>query len=270
MKLILSRKGFDSSNGKCPSPILPDGTLLSLPIPSDKSDADTYSALQWNGKTFDKIIYSLHPKTSLQANSFCHLDPDIRADVKKRSMEWQPAFGQRSSSLSVLRNNGVGIGDLFLFFGWFKETEYAPNGELRYKRNAPDLHIIYGYMQIGSIIEKKENVPVWLTNHPHVSYNDSWAKNINALFIPSQALSLLPNIKGCDVLNFREDRVLTKRGYSRGKWDLPSFFRDVKITYHPSHGKITIFSQLAKDKSLLWMQPLRLKNGQEVLLCKYL
>ena len=35
MKVILSRKGFDSANGGIPSPILPDGTLLSLPIPSE-------------------------------------------------------------------------------------------------------------------------------------------------------------------------------------------------------------------------------------------
>jgi len=34
MKVILSRKGFDSQYGGMPSPILPDGTLLSLPIPS--------------------------------------------------------------------------------------------------------------------------------------------------------------------------------------------------------------------------------------------
>lgn len=33
MKIILSRKGFDSSNGGQPNPIMPDGTLLSLPIP---------------------------------------------------------------------------------------------------------------------------------------------------------------------------------------------------------------------------------------------
>ena len=35
MKLILSRKGFDSQSGGCPSPIFPNGTLYSLPIPYD-------------------------------------------------------------------------------------------------------------------------------------------------------------------------------------------------------------------------------------------
>ena len=34
MKVILSRKGFDSSYGGIPSPILPDGRLVSFPIPS--------------------------------------------------------------------------------------------------------------------------------------------------------------------------------------------------------------------------------------------
>ncbi len=37
MKIILSRKGFDSSAGGVPSPIFPDGGLLSLPIPDKAS-----------------------------------------------------------------------------------------------------------------------------------------------------------------------------------------------------------------------------------------
>lgn len=36
MKFILSRKGFDSGYGGCASPILPDGTMLSIPIPVEK------------------------------------------------------------------------------------------------------------------------------------------------------------------------------------------------------------------------------------------
>ena len=51
MKIILSRKGFDSGNGGQPSPILPDGTLLSMPIPSNDSD-NTYSTIMWNGMSY--------------------------------------------------------------------------------------------------------------------------------------------------------------------------------------------------------------------------
>ncbi|MCY2987469.1 MAG: hypothetical protein NTY19_06350 [Planctomycetota bacterium] len=32
MRVILSRKCFDSANGKVPSPILPDGSLVPIPI----------------------------------------------------------------------------------------------------------------------------------------------------------------------------------------------------------------------------------------------
>lgn len=44
MKLILSRKGFDSAAGKCPSPII-DGRPLSLPIPASGSLSTTYADL---------------------------------------------------------------------------------------------------------------------------------------------------------------------------------------------------------------------------------
>ena len=38
MKIILSRKGFDSANGGIVSPIMEDGTLVSFPIPSKDKD----------------------------------------------------------------------------------------------------------------------------------------------------------------------------------------------------------------------------------------
>ena len=55
MKVVLSRKGMDSRAGGIPSPILPDGTLLSLPIPNEKSgvpynDPLGYADLILNGE----------------------------------------------------------------------------------------------------------------------------------------------------------------------------------------------------------------------------
>ena len=55
MKIILSRKGFDSSNGGISSPILPDGTLLSLPIPG-KFDNLSFDDLNYNGVSFSNIL----------------------------------------------------------------------------------------------------------------------------------------------------------------------------------------------------------------------
>lgn len=235
MKLILSRKGFDSGNGGQPSPILPDGTLLSLPIPSDDLE-NAYSSIIWNGMTYCDIIHSLNFRSNICDETHCHLDPDLRGNVRNRQTGWKPAFGQMNSALTLLRNNNVSIGDLFLFFGWFKATEIV-SGRLVYKKHSPDLHIIYGYLQVGEIIEKKSDIPQWLLTHPHASYDDSWRKGRNAIFLPSDQLSFHNNLHGSGVLDYRPDRVLTKRGYSRGCWDLPSFFRNVKITCNPKPWK---------------------------------
>ena len=61
MKVILSRKGFDSKAGGVPNPILPDGTLLSFPIPA-KIDQLTYQDLQYEGVAYSDILTQLKPK----------------------------------------------------------------------------------------------------------------------------------------------------------------------------------------------------------------
>ncbi len=250
MKIILSRKGFDSAAGGQPSPIMPDGTLLSLPIPDPDDRYNTFSNLHWNGLSYYEIIKSLNPKTSITPECHCHLDPDIRKEARDRQTGWLPAFGQLGSSLSVLRNNGVSVGDLFLFFGWFRETEFI-DGTLRYKHAGRDLHVIYGYMQIGRIIEHREDVPHWLTEHPHTAYEDSWDKGRNAIFLPTNELSILPGKAGCDPLGYRTDRVLTMDGQPRGRWHLPPFFKKVEITYHPSPWKDGYFQSAGRGQEFV-------------------
>ena len=166
MRVILSRKGFDSQYGGMPSPILPDGTLLSLPIPS-KTDMETkYRDLYYGNSSYYDIIHTLSPNNKIKEEYNCHLDPDIRGAIKDRPTRWKPTFGQEKTALRHLQKQGVGIGDLFLFFGWFRQTEYIA-GQLRYKKDAPDWHVIYGYLQIGEIIDTPTNIPAWLNGHPH-------------------------------------------------------------------------------------------------------
>jgi len=249
MKIILSRKGFDSSAGKQANPIMPDGTLLSMPIPEEE-DADMYSLLHWNGMSYYDIIHSLNPKTHLLPDSKCHLDPDLRRDVKERHDSWKPAFGQMSTSLSHLRNQAVSTGDIFLFFGWFRETEIK-GGNLKYKKGGLDAHIIYGYMQIGKIIERKEDTPKWLKEHPHFSYNQSWNINKNAIFLPTEKLSILPFMSGSGTLNYRRNRVLTKNGFSRRYWDLPLFFKEVNISYNVKSWQQDIFKSAGRGQEFV-------------------
>ena len=200
MCVILSRKGFDSSNGGIPSPILPDGTLLFFPIPSN--DAETYDDLFYNGISYAEILSTLAPGKPF---THCHVDPDLR----QRSVPgWLPAFGQTGAAQGLLRKAGVGIGDIFLFFGWFRQVD----GQFHYVKGAPDLHVIYGYLEVGSILTGEEiELYPW---HPHAH---RWEKN-NTLYVPSERLSMNPDLPGYGTLDYREDRVLTMDGSPRATW----------------------------------------------------
>ena len=253
MKIILSRKGFDSENGKIPNPILPDGTLLSLPIPDNKGN-NTFLSLHWNKTSYYDIIHSLKHKINIPDE--CHLDPDLRKDIRNRLPGWRPAFGQSGSALGHLQNMNVSVGDLFLFFGRFKETEENKKGELVFKKGVKDIHIIYGYMQIGEtidvtdVLKGKIKAPDWLKEHPHIGdKNDK--RNKNVIYLPTDKLSFLPDLEGSGLLNYRKDRVLTKNGMSKSKWDLPKCFKEVEISYHPHPWKDNYFQSAAKGQEFV-------------------
>lgn len=219
MKIILSRKGFDSQNGGIPSPILPDGTLLTLPIPS-KSSPTIYTDLHHEGRNYYEIIKDLHPSTKVREKWTCHLDPDLVEEVTNRQGTWHPALGQCDQSESHLKAQGVGIGDVFLFWGWFRQTEKL-EGHLRFVKGAPDLHVIFGYL---AILEKfAKGIPDRYSYHPHASPAFS-AKKKNCLY--------LSDSKSSGTFKFDRNLILTKEGETRSKWALPECFRGLSITYH--------------------------------------
>ncbi len=213
MKVILSRKGFDSKAGGCPSPILPDGTLLSLPIPS--KDGDRYEDLYYNGKSYSEILKELNPDGTYEC---CHLDPDIRPKVRaKTPKKWKAAFGQSGNVQSMLRNAGVTEGDIFLFFGWFRHVEEI-DGKYKYVEKessdslvGADLHVIYGYLIVDKVLEQAKEIKEYYW-HPHADYGED--RKPNALYIPH-----LKCEKAYGTLKYREDRVLTMKGQPRSKWN---------------------------------------------------
>ena len=248
MKVVLSRKGFDSQYGGMPSPVLPDGTLLSLPIPS-KADTDRFTDLHWHGKSYYDLIHELKPDSKIKESYTCHLDPDIRAGAKARPQGWTPAFGQEKAALSHLRNQQVGVGDLFLFFGWFRMTELS-NGKLAYVKGAPDWHVIYGYLQVGAVIDTPADVPAWLTAHPHAR-EERW-QHPNAIYVASSALTFMPGLPGATCLPFADRRVLTKPGCQKRVWALPEFFRQIPITYNANAWTDEGFVSAAKGQEFVF------------------
>lgn len=81
MKIIISRKGFDKDNGGCPSPVLPDGTMLSMTIPGDIDAQLKYEDIKYGENTYLDIWDNFLPKHRTDT-PYCHLDPDIRAYEK--------------------------------------------------------------------------------------------------------------------------------------------------------------------------------------------
>lgn len=229
MKIILSRKGFDSQNGKMPSPIMPDGTLLSLPIPS-KEDTIRYTELNYNGKSYYEIINELNPRTVIKEKWNCHLDPDIRRDALLGRKNWKPAFGQVDTAQTHLSNMKVGKGDLFLFFGWFRETEEDFEGKLKFKTKVPGRHILYGYLHVDEVISKHKGLSK-VGNHPH-SHSRYNGRINNSIYVASETLPFAKSLPGAGCLKYSSKLVLSKEGLSRSKWKLMDFFKDVSISYH--------------------------------------
>jgi hypothetical protein len=241
MKLILSRKGFDSGYGGMPSPILPDGRMLSLPIPS-YGDGFTLADLNVPNLDSAQLIADLSQgKHSLQTP--VHLDPDLDRPLDKRLAQWRPSLGQTGNAQSHLRDIGVGRGDVFLFFGWFRQCELSA-GKWRYVRGAPNLHVMFGWLEIAEVLALKGREQCltdfpWIANHPHVANRRRDTDERNTLYVAAAQSRFSPSAAfGGGRFNTYDDALrLTKTGATRSVWSLPAWFMPQvgkpTLTYHP-------------------------------------
>ena len=222
MKVILSRKGFDSSNGGIASPIFEDGTMLSFPIPSN--DGDTYDDLQYCGTPYSSILEDLHYK----GDKYCHIDPDLDLNRRVKSIDkWKAAFGQIEAAVTYLKNIGIKKGDLFLFFGNFHQV-VKRNGHYFYVKRTgdfykdQDLQVIWGYMQVGEIIEDpREQEKLWW--HPHSNVYRR-CERTNVIFTASERLSFDESKPGAGVLPFDIKRVLTLEHSNKATWKINTVY----------------------------------------------
>lgn len=258
MKIIISRKGFDSKYGGCPSPII-NGQPISLPIPILPSD-HRYEDINFlsstrSGYKLSKIVSDLRGRSAerelISQDTPVHLDPDLQLDSLSSRMDingWKPSFGQSDAALGHLRNQYIQPGDLFLFFGWFREAEWKnKNGSeiLQYRREAADKHVLFGWLQIGDVqcVETEadklrvSNKYPWIKSHPHMQ---SPTPNKNAIYIASEHLWIPENDKinsknlgGGGVFKIVDENhhILTIPNQTRSIWSLPSIFES-NLTYN--------------------------------------
>ena len=302
MKIILSRKGFDSSpgNGCVPSPILPGGALCPLPIPerevappggrangaaagspagggsqaapgpagsgprrrlggpradtgdgglrfgdSRHIDGIDYAKICYRHTTLGPLVESL-TDGRVRADDPAHLDPDLDPAARPRLPGWRPTFGQAGAAEGHLRNQGVGPGDLFLYFGWFRDVEPVPEAEgggYRYLHESADRHVLFGWLQVGAVLPaaERERLPEWILEHPHCSAGPFAAND--SLYIAAAWLTLpgregQPHaLPGAGLFpRYRPELCLTAPGESRSMWALPRWFhpadRESALTYH--------------------------------------
>ncbi|WP_148862093.1 Nmad3 family putative nucleotide modification protein [Marinobacter fonticola] len=237
-RIIFSRKGFDSSSGGCPSPILPDGRLLSLPIPDTRSQV-TFADIVHQGVSLGDHVAVL-TRERWDGASGAHIDPDLNADALPRMPGWRPVFGQSGAAQGHLKNRGVEVGDLFVFFGLFRPVIETRAG-WRFDPGQPPRHVIWGWLQIGQIqavdaLEK--GALAWARYHPHFGWRDDPS---NTLYLAADALTLgdtAPGLPGAGWFErHRASLQLTDRRASRpGVWALPRWFYprkgQVPLTYH--------------------------------------
>ncbi len=252
MKIILSRKGFDSSYGGVASPIfVEDKKFISLPIPTDNPDyaknngySVCYNDLNLYGHNYGKLVedLTLNRKKAINRNMIAHLDPDIIREVyHDRKSEWAPLFGQDGISQGHLRLQKISKGDIFLFFGLFGMVEKI-NDIYKYVRAAKKFHMLWGWMQVEDIIsvDNSDNkIKEWMKYHPHFYLKNS---KENTLYLASKDLMIddkiiLKNGGAGKFEKYSEELQLTKQGSDRlTEWILPSCFYNSddkkKMTYH--------------------------------------
>ncbi|MGF1460530.1 MAG: hypothetical protein ACFBSG_16070 [Leptolyngbyaceae cyanobacterium] len=241
MKLILSLKGFDASCRGKPSPLFPDGTLYSLPIPEQQrgQQPTRYSDIAWGAQPLGKLVEDL-TNQAVHGNDRAHLDPDLRADSRPRPPHWRPAFGQAGAAEGHLRNQGVTTGDIFLFYGWFRAVEQRGD-RFQYVRGAPDLHLLFGWLQVDTHlqVEASTPLPAWLREHPHNCNRTLYPQN--TLYISRRQLDLDPrlaHLPGAGVFPRRVPmlQLTAPTANSRSQWELPRWFypadRASTLTYH--------------------------------------
>lgn len=248
MKLILSRKGFDSSAGHGYSPYDPKtGKYIVLPIPEDQKKAYGYTfedlKLKKNylegmeARNLKDLIHD--PKMGYSSkslkvveDSYAHYDPIIKRPPWLTSGPDFGAFGQSEAAAGHLRNHDVGEGSVFLFFSRFKPMKNQvhpldPRGAW-----TEGAYFIYGWLKVGKVItaENKHELPENVRkNHPHGSNYDFENRTKNTLYLAADKLFDDMDIPGCGYFPRLTDDLLLSSPEHKSRpsiWRVPSFLNE--------------------------------------------
>jgi Nucleotide modification associated domain 3 len=199
MRIILSRKGFDSAAGGVLSPIV-NGEPISLPIPTAKRSETTYELAGLGD------IVARTTKGRVRPENLCHEDPMFH--------DGRCAFGQTGAAQAHLAKQRVGVGDIFLFFGLFAGTD----GGDRH-------HRIFGFLRveevraIGGHPHECDGLKCFPRRHPHTI--GEWNEN-NTIYLG----------RGTKTRTARDSLRLSKPGGPVSRWIVPPWLHTIGLSYH--------------------------------------
>lgn len=257
MKIILSKKGVDSSNFSEPIEAKEGEELFFMPIPSLKEKHKYQDIMHCPGKSLldvanencknGKFKIQIPIKTLQQDNKVgCHLDPQVKDYFGQK--KFLASFGQAESAQSYLENNEVGLKDLFLFFGWYYDIDE--------KR---DKQVIWGYMQVGDILTFQEDGKVdskilgqnlsreyveskypFLKNQPHWINKENYPySRRNTIYIASEFFNNDHSIKGFGVFKYDKEKELdltAKNAKCKSQWQVERL-KNVCVQYKKGNGE---------------------------------
>jgi hypothetical protein len=239
--------------------------MVSLPI-RDKQSPIRYADIKIDGESIAPLV-SRVTHGRILPDYGAHLDPDLSVGSLPRLNGWRPIFGQTGSAQGHLNNNRVQPGDMFLFFGLFRQTTFE-NGELTWVKGSKLVHVIWGWLQIAEILPvdiSKERLYDWAQYHPHCCWE---ADKNNVLYIASRHLSfgqiVLKDVPSAGIFpKFSESRQLTAPlAPNTSLWRLPEWFfpRNGRrpLTYHSNMERWRMTAEGAELKAVA--------KGQEFIL----
>lgn len=242
MKIILSRKGFDSSvQGGGSASFVFKNDIYPLPIP------EVGNEIKYEDLKFDGENNLLKVMRDLNINQFteCHFDPYISSKMIPNDSpinSWKRSLGQCDIAQSILKAEDIQKGDLFIFFGWFNQLKLE-NGKFKYVNfsgyHKEGVQMIYGYLEVGDDIiniEKNDNQRAdWVQSHPHYIQRNQF-RGENVIYTANKELTFNVDKPGAGLFKFDQDLILTEGNSTRTNWILPELFHpsnEVEIKYLP-------------------------------------
>jgi hypothetical protein len=228
-KVVLSRKGFDSTAGGGFSPFDPKTRkYIVLPIPVGKKELEICNPLKYEEVHLQGNYLDGYPQTNLKSlmetmkkkatiktkdgkekSEYAHFDPWLGHCpwLAEGSSHQIGAFGQVGIPQAQLHNQGVGEGSLFLFFSRF--TTIDKNGEnkivpgISRENLNKDLYFIYGWLKVKKVIREYKDIiddkslQSLKSLHPHAT--EQYFKNYpnNTIYIADELMFPDDTIPGC-------------------------------------------------------------------------